>query len=187
MNSLNEAPVYSHLGYGSSLKEIAINLSQRSGLSLESIRLERLIKSTREGQSREGCPIAKMIIIRRSQTEQLCVLVRDRVGHTCPTRFIIVALIVWEGVEVNWASRLYDTVVHKLTNYATPTERKCSLNKSRTCACQGFDLSRSGACYSFGCSYSMYTHGCKFGKSRENEIRRFKLTNQSEVSFDLNT
>ncbi|XP_053213546.1 methylcytosine dioxygenase TET2-like [Panonychus citri] len=177
-----QAPVYSHLGYGSSLKEIAINLSQRSGLSLESIRFERLIKCPREGQSREGCPIAKMIIVRRSSAEQLCVLVRERLGHLCPGRFIIVALIVWEGVDSSWSSRLYDTVVHKLTNYGNPTERKCNLNKNRNCACQGLDSTRSGACYSFGCSYSMYTHGCKFGRSRDNEIRRFKLTNQSEES-----
>jgi hypothetical protein len=54
------------------------------------------------------------------------------------------------------------------------------MNTSKTCACQGGDITKEGASYSFGCAWSVYHDGCKFAKS--GTARKFKLTNPLEAS-----
>lgn len=127
--------------------------------------------------------MARMILNRASNYERLMALVRERAGHRCAQRYTVVALVVWEAVESIWCKSLYDLVVCKVTSFGLRTTRKCALNRARTCACQGSDAETCGACYSFGCAFSVFTNGCKYAKSREGQIRKFKLTQQSEVGL----
>ena len=55
------------------------------------------------------------------------------------------------------------------------------MNVSRTCAYQGCDVSREGASYTFGCTWSIFTNGCKFGYRRSGLPRKFKLKDQAKV------
>ena len=67
-----------------------------------------------------------------------------------------------------------------LANDCKPIERQCDSNKKKTCACQGLDNESSGASFVFGCSWSMYHDGCKFGGGHNADItRKFKLTSKN--------
>jgi len=57
-------------------------------------------------------------------------LVRHRIGHLCETAWIVVGLVVWEGVPTTQADELYDSLRTSLPQYGTETERRCGTNET---------------------------------------------------------
>merc|ERR1719510_43109 len=101
-------------------------------------------------------------------------------GHRCKQQWIVIGICAWEGVATDVADFGYDKVSNILGYYGKFYNRQCESNKKKTCACQGVDDKYSGASFSFGCSWSMYFDGCKFGKGGNNvNTRKFKLNSDA--------
>jgi len=57
------------------------------------------------------------------------VLTRRRRGHRCQHAVQVVGICVWDGIEQQYATQLYDYLCQLLPDNAEPTERRCGWNE----------------------------------------------------------
>jgi len=174
---IDNGPYYIHLGHAASRAQIRKLFEARLGVKGTALRIESIKFSGKEGKTEEDCPIAKWVLRRTNQEEQYLVIVKQRFGHRCEYTWLATAIVQWDGLTRDLADRAYDQIATKTSAFGTETERQCSANKRKTCACQGLNMNYSGASYTFGCSWTMYHNICKFCRSAE--VHKFKLKEES--------
>jgi hypothetical protein len=68
-------------------------------------------------------------VIRRSgPSEKALVLTRARPGHHCNYAVVVIGILLWDGIQQELATELYDYLRHTLPSEGTPTERRCGWN-----------------------------------------------------------
>ena len=120
---------------------------------------------------------------------------KHRRGHRCQYTYIVVGIVLWEGLAEDKANEAYDVISHKVGNYGIQTvgrdvsetvllmrqakmltilffcikPRGCHTNAANDCLCQGLpdddNADFSGASFTYGCSRSGYFNLCKFAVS----------------------
>ena len=58
---LTSGPYYVHLGHARDLAELRRDMQERTGLSQEEVRIEKVRYRRKEGKTLQGCPIAKVV------------------------------------------------------------------------------------------------------------------------------
>ena len=58
---LSSGPYYVHLGHARDLAEMRRNMQERTGLTEEEVRIEKVRYRRKEGKTSHGCPIAKYV------------------------------------------------------------------------------------------------------------------------------
>ena len=61
------------------------------------------------------------------EEKALC-LIRQRRGHSCHTAVVVVAVILWDGLDVGLADNCYQYLTNVLSTDGIETERRCGLN-----------------------------------------------------------
>jgi len=176
-NLPDDAPFYIHLGHGKTKEDIRKSIETRMNVTGDALRIIGARYTGKEGKTSEECPIAKWLLKRSGPHEKFVVVVKERYNHSCEFTFTVAAIISWEGVPRDLADRAYQEIAFKTSKFGQETDRQCSANKRKTCACQGFDMNYNGASYTFGCSWTMYHNICKF--CRSSDIHKFKLSDES--------
>ena len=134
------------------------------GVKEKSVRIEVAFHCSQEGKPLNGCPTEKSIIRRKIIQEKFLVITKNRTEHTCEFKWIIIAIIAWDGMDQSVADRAYGDIIGVPSKHGKASQRKCGLNSTKTCNFQGFNDSMSGASFSFGCSWSMIFNSCNLEK-----------------------
>jgi len=178
VESSSNAPFYNQLGSGANVEALREMLERSFDIEGSALRIERVLATTKEGKNQEGCPIAKWVLRRSGANEKILVIVRERKGHWCDDTVIVISIVIWDGIAVDRASFLYQRLTFLLREHATTVTRRCGSNEKKNCCCQGSNPETCGASFSFGCSWSMFYNGCKYGNSVS--PRKFKIHNSQK-------
>ncbi|CAI8049430.1 Methylcytosine dioxygenase TET1 [Geodia barretti] len=174
----DEGFYYTHLGAAESPEALREMMENRFSVTGKQLRLLEISFTGIEAKTSEGCPTAEWIIRRPSKEELFLGLYRRHKGHHCSKIYTVVSIVLWEGISQPRAEQIYNHLTSTLPKYGMPTNRRCATNETKSCACQGTDLNTQGASYSFGCSWSVYYNGCKFGRSKI--PRKFRLLDETQ-------
>ena len=56
-------------------------------------------------------------------------MIRQRHGHTCHTALVVIAVVLWDGLDTGLADHCYQYLTDVLSTDGIETERRCGLNE----------------------------------------------------------
>ena len=165
---------YSILGTYSSVEEVAQDFAEKGKITADEVRVLVLVSGSGRSITRAGCPSFKQVI--RKKGEKILVLVR-RTVHSCgkylPLQ--VVAIIQNDAVTKETAAEALTFYPNKVAGHGIKNNRMCRKSRTTNCSCQGQGGPTQAATYTFGCSWSPWTKGCKFRLSKKPEPDKYKL------------
>ena len=76
-------------------------------------------------------PLHSLQVVRRlSKEEEILVLFKENVGHSCDNKFSVVSMVIWDAFPKDEMNRIYHMLTGILPKYGMPTIRKCGANET---------------------------------------------------------
>ena len=168
---------YNHLGRGGSIAEVRRDFARRMRFQPSDVRVEVVVQidPRLHRTAKAVCPSPKETLTRGSEAALL--IVKTNSGHTCNDSVVVIAIVIWEGIDKDRADSMYESLRSTVARNEKVTARGVATARAKDCRCQGD--STGGASFSYGCSWSSYTGGlCKFAASH-GEVNKFCLGGNS--------
>ena len=102
--------------------------------------------------------------------ERLLVICRQHPGHVCSRKVTALSLICYECLNSRQTSDAYKAITAGDLRHYKPDSRDNAFPGKSTCAC---NEATGGASYTFGCTWSERTRGCKHGQARDSRGKFF--------------
>jgi hypothetical protein len=180
-------PYYSQLGTATSLVQLQGMMEARFKVKGRGLRIVVATWCAERAKKKEqGCPSAKDVVRRIDNIEKFLIITKNRVGHICANKWIIITIVCWQGIALEVADPCYARLSVILGHFGIHIARGCQYAKKGKCCCNV----GSGS-FSFGCSWSSYCDGCKWAqRGLHKDIQKFKLSErecESELEEIMNT
>jgi len=119
-----------------------------------------------------GCPTYLDIVKRSVPEEEFLIIFQTRPGleAECQYKCLVLAIVKWDAVPEDISDNIYGLMSGALVESTEQILRGCQKNKEKTCQCQG----GQGASYTFDCTWLWYYQGCKWSRSRRENVRKYK-------------
>ena len=186
VKSSEDTEVFFQLGYAKNLDKLRIDFASKLGVpKIEDVNVFPCVFSDKPGPTtEEGCPLPYLTISKG--VEKFLIVAKEREGHICEARYIVLAIIEWEFLPEEKAIDLHTNLKRLSQQFVAQLPRGCAQNRTKSCEC---NKKSEGFSASFGCGRHKFEPICKFARSKPENISKFKSSDpqcSTELASVLN-